>query len=272
MVNAPVNIDGGDGLDTVTVIGTEFSDDFVVTESGIYGAGLSVRFVGVEVLRVDGAEGDDRFFVQSTNENVLTVISGGLGNDTFNVAGDTPPVISNDLLGHSGIVTHSVESVDPAYQGIPIDGISANVVDNDEPAVAIRVSDGGSRVIEHDGTVGVDFDALAAAGLLMDSYTVVLTRAPTGRRAHHRGLPHARRARRAGRDRPGAPDPVPAARARGGRAGDRAGGRDAHVRRDELGHPADRALHGRRRRPGGGAALRDDPPQGGGRGDDHRHP
>ena len=32
--NAPVNIDGGDGFDTVIVIGTEFGDDFVVTKDG----------------------------------------------------------------------------------------------------------------------------------------------------------------------------------------------------------------------------------------------
>jgi hypothetical protein len=41
-VNAPVNIDGGDGFDTVIVIGTEFSDDFVITENGIFGAGMNV--------------------------------------------------------------------------------------------------------------------------------------------------------------------------------------------------------------------------------------
>jgi hypothetical protein len=29
-VNAPVRIDGGDGFDTLTVIGTEFGDDFVI--------------------------------------------------------------------------------------------------------------------------------------------------------------------------------------------------------------------------------------------------
>ena len=35
-VNAPVRIDGGDGFDTLTVIGTEFGDDFVVTADGVY--------------------------------------------------------------------------------------------------------------------------------------------------------------------------------------------------------------------------------------------
>jgi hypothetical protein len=47
-VNSPVNIEGGDGFDTLTVIGTEFGDDFVVTEDGVYGAGLFVSYGGIE--------------------------------------------------------------------------------------------------------------------------------------------------------------------------------------------------------------------------------
>ena len=39
-VNAPVNIDGGDGFDTVRIVGTEFADDFVITDAGVFGAGL----------------------------------------------------------------------------------------------------------------------------------------------------------------------------------------------------------------------------------------
>jgi Ca2+-binding RTX toxin-like protein len=162
-VNAPVNIDGGDGLDTVIVIGTEFADDFVVTEDGVFGAGLNVNFVGIEILRVDGAEGDDRFFVLSTGENFMTEIFGGLGSDTFNMAGDTPPVVSNDLLGHSGVITHSVENVGSEYDGIKVNGISANVADNNEPAIRITET-GDSTIVGEDG--------------LTDTYTVVLARQP----------------------------------------------------------------------------------------------
>src|SRR5690606_36920114 len=46
-VNAPVAIDGGDGFDTIVVVGTEFSDHLVVTADGIYGAGLFVTYVGI---------------------------------------------------------------------------------------------------------------------------------------------------------------------------------------------------------------------------------
>ena len=44
-------INGGDGFDTVVIIGTEFGDDFVITNAGVYGAGLNVNFVAIEALR-----------------------------------------------------------------------------------------------------------------------------------------------------------------------------------------------------------------------------
>jgi Ca2+-binding RTX toxin-like protein len=82
-VNAPVFIDGGDGFDTVIVIGTEFNDDFVVTEDGVFGAGLNITFVRVETVEVDGDAGDDRFFILGTSAGILTKITGSLGSDTF---------------------------------------------------------------------------------------------------------------------------------------------------------------------------------------------
>ncbi len=168
-VNAPVAIDGGDGLDSVTVIGTEFGDEFVITRDGVFGAGLNVNFVNVELLRVDGAEGDDHFYIQSTNEEILTQVVGGLGSDTFQIAdGVERSVVSNDLRGHSGLILHDVESDDPFYQGpeldgIAVDGISTNVGDADEAGIVISQSEGFTRVSE---------------GGVLDWYTVVLTRRP----------------------------------------------------------------------------------------------
>ena len=132
-VNAPVNIDGGDGFDTVVVIGTEFNDDFVVTPNGVFGAGLNVNFVNVEAVEIDGGAGNDRFFILGTNPNWTTTVTGGLGSNLFSVGGQTPAngVISNTLLGHSGIITQAVLSTIPGYSGINVVGISANVADND---------------------------------------------------------------------------------------------------------------------------------------------
>ncbi len=180
-VNAPVNINGGDGFDTVIVIGTEFGDDFVITKFGVFGAGLNVNFINIESLEVDGAEGDDRFFVLSTGVNFQTTITGGLGTDLFSVEGPTPAngVISNDLLGHSGIITHGVESNVPASQwaGLKVIGISANVADNDEPGVVITASGGHSLVVECGSSAAAYMDT---ANGCSDTYTVTLTRPPVG--------------------------------------------------------------------------------------------
>jgi Ca2+-binding RTX toxin-like protein len=164
-MNAPVNIDGGDGFDRVIIIGTEFGDDIVITKDGVYGAGLNVNYVNIESLSVDGAEGDDRFYILSTNEEIITEIFGGLGSDTFNISGDTPPIISNDLRGHSGIITHSIENTGTNYDLTKIAGISANVADNDteQPVVVISDPDGRIEITE---------------GLGYDYYYVLLSMAP----------------------------------------------------------------------------------------------
>ena len=173
VVNAPVGIDGGDGLDTVRIVGTEFGDDFVITDSGVFGAGLNVSYVNVERLVADGAEGNDRFFVMSTGLDVVTEIDGGLGSDTFFVGGNPSrapiSVVSNDLRGHSGIILHSVESDDSAWDGIPVEGLSANVGDNEDAMILVSESDGRSVVVE--GAIAPQFGAI-------DTYTLRLCRAP----------------------------------------------------------------------------------------------
>jgi hypothetical protein len=55
VINAPVSVDGGDGFDTLIILGTEFADDFVVTDTGVFGAGLNVSYTNIEKLKVDGA-------------------------------------------------------------------------------------------------------------------------------------------------------------------------------------------------------------------------
>ncbi len=182
-VNAPVNINGGDGFDTVIVIGTEFGDDFVVTAHGVFGAGLNVNFINVELLQLDGAEGDDRFFVLGTAPELVTEITGGLGTDLFSINGPTPAngVISNTLRGHSGILIHTSTSDDLGYDGLKVVGISAHVADNDEPAVIVTETDGGSLVVEGDLPTSGSVATRYSDGLLsrvVDSYTIVLSRPP----------------------------------------------------------------------------------------------
>ena len=121
-VNAPVRIDGGDGLDTLTVVGTEFGDDFVVTDQGVFGAGLFITYAGIEKLVVDAQEGNDRFFVASTSESVALEILGGLGSDVFNIGGGNDgqaiTVVSNSLRGHNGLIEQLLAGNDPDLAGV----------------------------------------------------------------------------------------------------------------------------------------------------------
>ena len=116
-VNAPVSVDGGTGFDKLVILGTEFADDIAITKDGIFGAGLNVRYTTIEVVEVDGLEGDDEFFVQSTAFGVAYRVIGGLGSDTINVTGDvTEDIVTRELEGVSGAVDHLVTSDDSALQ------------------------------------------------------------------------------------------------------------------------------------------------------------
>ena len=92
VANAPVEVDGGDGFDTLRVIGTEFADKYVITAAGVFGGGRQSSYVNIEKLEVDGAEGDDEFYVLSTDSKLHTSLFGGLGSDRFSLAGDTVAV------------------------------------------------------------------------------------------------------------------------------------------------------------------------------------
>jgi len=169
-INAPVSIDGGTGFDKVVILGTEFADDFVITDKGIYGGGLNVRFANVEVVEVDGLEGDDEFFVRSTAFGVSYRVIGGLGSDTINVAGDvTEDIVTRELEGVSGTVNHRLTSADIQYNGLVVDGFDYNVASPTEGAVVITQSGGFTAVRESTGN-GIE---------AFDSYTVELAFAPT---------------------------------------------------------------------------------------------
>ncbi|HEY9356553.1 MAG TPA: hypothetical protein VIQ52_09640, partial [Arthrobacter sp.] len=172
-VNAPVNVDGGTGFDKLVILGTEFADDFAITDKGIFGAGLNVKYTTIEVVEVDGLEGDDQFFVQSTAYGVAYRIIGGLGSDMISVTGDvTADIVTRELEGLSGAVDHIVTSpTDPGYDGLTADGVPYNLATQDRGIVVIREGTGGTRVRE--GAAGTDTIKSYAY------YTVELAVAPT---------------------------------------------------------------------------------------------
>ncbi len=75
-INAPVSINGGDGFDRVTAVGTEADDSFVIREDGVFGAGLSVTVDGVEEFdRGRWARSNDTFYLLGTRSSVYLLPS-----------------------------------------------------------------------------------------------------------------------------------------------------------------------------------------------------
>ena len=149
-VNAPVSVDGGTGFDKLVILGTEFADDIVISVKGIFGAGLNVRYDNIEVVEVDGLEGDDEFFIISTKFGTAYRVIGGLGSDTINIASDvTEDIVTRELEGISGTIDARLTSqLDKLYDGLPVDGIDYNLATPDLGAVIITESGSGTTVRE----------------------------------------------------------------------------------------------------------------------------
>ena len=123
-----------------------------------------MRYANIEVVEIDGLEGDDEFFVQSTAFGVAYRVIGGLGSDTINVTGDvTEDVVVRELEGLSGAVNHLVSSDDPLYDGVVVDGIDLNVATPTSGNVIITET-GGFTAVREGGPVEIDkyFVRLAA--------------------------------------------------------------------------------------------------------------
>ncbi len=88
--NAPLSIDGGAGIDTVVIKGTAASDNFVIQEDFILGAGIITTFVQIERIEVDGGAGDDQIYVLGTSADVEIIVRGGSGDDQFHLGGQPP--------------------------------------------------------------------------------------------------------------------------------------------------------------------------------------
>jgi Ca2+-binding RTX toxin-like protein len=127
LVNAPVHINGGDGFDTIIVNGSKLDDVFIITGTTVEVVGSRlVDYIGIESLQVNGRKGNDTFTVDTTIDGagnpllstglqllavngqqgddvvelrgmlatINATFSGGAGNDTFNLRSLAPVVVN----------------------------------------------------------------------------------------------------------------------------------------------------------------------------------
>ena len=121
----------------------------MIASDGVWGAGLSVSYANIEWLEIDGMEGDDHFFIVSSSEKYITVISGNLGSDTFDLSGDvTETIVSLDPSGLSGTIQHEATSDDPNYNGIAIPDVAITSGTSSSTSVVLTESDSLSQLTE----------------------------------------------------------------------------------------------------------------------------
>ena len=115
VVNGTRSIDGGNGIDSVNVYGTEGDDTVVITKEGLLSESGGIKVAGVEYSNFAAGAGDDEFYVASNNAGETTTINGGHGNDTVSVGGldlDSRPLRNADTDGQTNSLTYEVLSAD----------------------------------------------------------------------------------------------------------------------------------------------------------------
>jgi hypothetical protein len=139
-------------------VGTEADDTYVVTDGQIFGGGLSITFSNIEKLEVTGEAGNDVIQILSTSPNVATSVYGALGSDTFIVTPrSVDPVISRNTKGHTGVLEHSISSGDAEYDGLLIEGVAVNVMDNDDLGYIHVVETSPSYFLTEDDDLSFEF-------------------------------------------------------------------------------------------------------------------
>ncbi|MGN0934355.1 MAG: hypothetical protein ACI4OF_15260, partial [Falsigemmobacter intermedius] len=149
--NAGVTVTGGSGANSLSLLGTEGADSYLVSADAVYGGGRSVSHGSVIALSLDGREGDDHFAVQSTRAEMVTRIIGGGGSDSFTVASDvTAPVYAQGALAAPGMIHHGLVSEDAFYHARPVPslpvhltGLAGAALVEYEHAGVITLAEGG---------------------------------------------------------------------------------------------------------------------------------
>jgi hypothetical protein len=182
-LDAPLSVQGGGGFNKLTVLGTPFADTIVITATSIYGEGVSITYSNIQLIIVDGLQGDNTIDVASTAPGTVTEVVGGDGSDTVNVASNViGSVFARDLNGSSAVINNGVSSNDPAWQDVVAPGVSLSVAQSTMAGGGTNgaVTGSGQGAIVVTEQPNGEFVAQTGVGPIgsVTSYTISLSQAP----------------------------------------------------------------------------------------------
>ena len=156
--NAPVAVDGGEGFNTLVIIGTGIGDTYVIDQISVFGAGRTTEAINIQRFVVASQEGDDKIYLLSSSPYCTTTLAGGRGSDSFFLA---PPLIPGSdglvgrvlavdaglTLGQSGILRHTFDEQDYSQSALDkvnitkslaiIDGVHAFAMDRQTISIVL---------------------------------------------------------------------------------------------------------------------------------------
>ena len=113
LYSGELKIDGGAGIDSFALVGTDIGDEVIITSNFIAGMGHYIELANIETIVIRTLGGDDTISIYSLPENVQLIINTGDDNDTINFGGNheavkaAPPVYNQPTI--AGVdVGHSV--------------------------------------------------------------------------------------------------------------------------------------------------------------------
>ncbi|MEX2598602.1 MAG: hypothetical protein WD533_02990, partial [Dehalococcoidia bacterium] len=194
--NENVNIDGGDGFNTLIVIGTELSDGFLVEEDGVkicrqYGSfdesaplpswspvdrlpnpddpncGIDADFTNIQSLILHGLHGNNAFWVRSTSPEYFLRLFGGTDGATFLIGDHNEDTgVHGDLSGIKGPVEVDGEA-DPEFDAAIVEPVVLPGEDAGEigPGLQVDYDNQDNRLVV-DGRAETE----AASGTITDDH------------------------------------------------------------------------------------------------------
>ena len=145
--NAAVNVDGGEGFNTMVIIGTPFPDQFVIQGLEVYGAGRYTRAINIQRFVVASQEGNDEIYLLSSSPYCSTAITAGTGSDKVFITPSSVPPVAAKTQGQSGVLSHTFDASRYSDQASDkralekalavIDGFFAYVINREVPTLVL---------------------------------------------------------------------------------------------------------------------------------------
>jgi hypothetical protein len=161
-IGPPISVDGGTGINTLTVNGTQGPDALTITGYTVSLAGAgTITYANVQTLLVNGLGGNDTFAMTGINASTATTLDGGSDTDSFS------GTFAADFSG--SLTLSNMESATMSVTGTVTAGSTITGTNFTNLAIGTLA---GTLLAQGGSITGANITNIAAQGLLEATETV----------------------------------------------------------------------------------------------------